>query len=235
MVVISVSEIEIRSIYWLFVLWKDYVSKEFVFSFWFCFWVHLRFLDWTLTGFAILYLHTNEKCINWYKNLSLGPTEESSSLFNVKRGKMNPKLKFKICYISNFLLTVYVQYSEKLSLNFCLLLFFPRAFIQVRDPQWSAGPASDAPPGDPSPLAGKTSQSTRPTFCPTGNWKIWKPDHVNGIIHHAQFQMSAFLLFCRMCYELCMLGFRMCFGILTEQTLIHSVSLRFQSCVLSFS
>ena len=49
-------------------------------------------------------------------------------------------------------------YSQEFSLIFCHLLVLSRTFIQVRDPQWSASPASDAPPWDPSPLAGKTSQ-----------------------------------------------------------------------------
>lgn len=53
---------------------------------------------------------------------------------------------------------VYGQYSQELSQIFCHLLVPSRTFIQVRDPQWSAGPTSDAPPRDPSPLAGKTSQ-----------------------------------------------------------------------------
>lgn len=40
-------------------------------------------------------------------------------------------------------------------LFFVSLWFLPRAFIQVRDPQQSAGPSTDAPPGDSTPLAGE--------------------------------------------------------------------------------
>lgn len=38
---------------------------------------------------------------------------------------------------------------------FFSLWFLARAFIQVGDPQQSAGPSTDAPPGDSTPLAGE--------------------------------------------------------------------------------
>lgn len=53
------------------------------------------------------------------------------------------------------------KFNEKFVKNkkkpFSHFLPFYRAFIQVRDPQWSTSPTSDAPSWDPTSLAGKTS------------------------------------------------------------------------------
>lgn len=70
------------------------------------------------------------------------------NFFNVKEPKQSPQsFFFQLDYrnlkcVIFFLLTL-THHFLSISVTLSLL---PRAFIQVRDPQWSAGPSSDAPP-----------------------------------------------------------------------------------------